>query len=180
MSRPLFILAREIEALKLCNGLIDTSLLLIPEEIRALEKRGFITRCERGDAIAPEQTYKLYPARYIRTAHWSVTGRCNYRCKHCYMSAPDAKYGELSHEKIMSIVQRLIDTRATEVLAHHPDCRTCKHALECLAGCRASALESNPSDILSLVPAACAIFKGGWVEKIQQAVKAVRPDVQCD
>ena len=441
VSRPLFISAREMEALKLCNGLIDTSLPLIPEEIRALlpalEKRGFIIRCERGDAIAPEQAYKLYPARYIRTAHWSVTGRCNYRCKHCYMSAPDAKYGELSHEEIMSIVQqlidcgvlevsltggeplvrkdfmeivdallaggihittiysngklvteelldqlaargihpefnmsydgvdgwhdwlrgipgagkiaeeafmrcrekgfptgaemclhrgnkhllretvkrlgqlgcrslkttpisnvgawkeggygeaisleelyqlyldyiphyyedgmplalqlggffmadpddparcsipsrkhcvnpdktcvcgharmvmyisaegralpcmalsgmavqeefplipeiglaacltdsrymRLIDTRATEVLAHNSDCRTCKHALECLAGCRASALESNPTDILSLDPAACAIFKGGWVEKIQQAVKAVRPDVQCD
>ncbi|WP_289466325.1 radical SAM protein, partial [Klebsiella pneumoniae] len=48
-------------------------------------------------------------ARYIRTAHWSITGRCNYRCKHCYMSAPDAKLGELSHETIMSIVQQLID-----------------------------------------------------------------------
>lgn len=119
VSRPLFISAKEMAALKLCNGLIDTDLPLIPQEIRDLlpmiEAKGFITRCECGDTINPEQEYKLYPARYIRTAHWSITGHCNYRCKHCYMSAPDAKFGELSHEQIMSIVQQLIDCGVMEV-----------------------------------------------------------------
>ena len=117
--RPVFISYREMEALKLCNGLIDTSLPIIPQEIRdvlpKLEKNGLIIPCERGDIIRPEQEYKLYPARYIRTAHWSITGHCNYRCKHCYMSAPDAKFGELSHEQIMSIVQQLIDCGIMEV-----------------------------------------------------------------
>lgn len=117
--RPLFIGYREMEALKLCNGLIDTSLPLIPQEIRdvlpELEKNGWIIPCERGDTIRPEQEYKRYPARYIRTAHWSITGHCNYRCKHCYMSAPDARFGELSHEQIMSIVQQLIDCGVMEV-----------------------------------------------------------------
>jgi len=119
VSRPMFINAKEMQALQLCNGLIDTSMPLIPEDVRQLlpmaEKNGLITRCERGDAIRPEQEYRLYPARYIRTAHWSITGHCNYRCKHCYMSAPDAKFGELSHEQIMSIVQQLIDCGVMEV-----------------------------------------------------------------
>lgn len=118
-GRPIFINAKEMQALEMCNGQIDLSLPLIPKEIRdmipEIEKNGFIHACERGDTLAPEQEYKLYPARYIRTAHWSVTGRCNYRCKHCYMSAPDAKYGELSHEEIMSIVQQLIDCGIMEV-----------------------------------------------------------------
>ena len=118
-TRPLFIKDKEMQALRLCNGLIDVDLPLIPQELRDLlkviEEKGFITRCERGDTIRPEQEYKLYPARYIRTAHWSITGHCNYRCKHCYMSAPDAKYGELSHEQIMSIVQQLIDCGVMEV-----------------------------------------------------------------
>ena len=117
--RPLFINAKEMQALQLCNGLIDVDLPLVPQELRdmlkVIEERGFISRCERGDAIRPEQEYKLYPARYIRTAHWSITGHCNYRCKHCYMSAPDAKFGELSHEQIMSIVQQLIDCGVREV-----------------------------------------------------------------
>ena len=119
VSRPLFIKASEMQALQMCNGLIDTDLPLVSEEIRSLikecEKRGFVARCERGDVIHPEQEYRKYPARYIRTAHWSITGHCNYRCKHCYMSAPDAKFGELSHEEIMSIVRQLIDCGVMEV-----------------------------------------------------------------
>ncbi len=114
-----FITQKEMQALQLCNGRIDTSLPLIPREIRdmlpVIEKNGVISRCEKGDAILPDQEYRLYPARYIRTAHWSVTGKCNYRCKHCYMSAPDAKLGELDHETVMSIVQQLIDCGVMEV-----------------------------------------------------------------
>ena len=110
-SRPLFINAQEMDALKLCNGRIDLDLPLIPEDIRKMipeiEKNGVIEACNAGESILPEQEYHKYPARYIRTAHWSVTGLCNYRCKHCYMSAPDAKYGELSHEQIMKMVDEL-------------------------------------------------------------------------
>ena len=119
VSRPLFIKADEMNALQLCNGLIDTSLPLIPQKTRdllkILEEKGFIQKCERGDGIRPDQEYKLYPARYIRTAHWSITGHCNYRCKHCYMSAPDAKFGELTHDEIMSIVRQLIECGVMEV-----------------------------------------------------------------
>ena len=119
VSRPQFISAKEMQALQLCSGLIDVNLPLISDETRALIKlaaeHGWVAPCERGDAVRPEQEYRLYPARYIRTAHWSVTGHCNYRCKHCYMSAADAKYGELSHAEVMSIVRQLIDCGVREV-----------------------------------------------------------------
>ena len=62
---------------------------------------------------------------------------------------------------------RLLDTRASEVLEHNPDCRNCKYALECLGGCRAAALETTPDDIMAPDLATCAIFKGGWAEKIR-------------
>ena len=119
VSRPVFITAREMAALKLCNGRIDVDLPLVPGELRELvklaEKRGWVRACACGDAIRPDQEYRCYPSRYIRTAHWSITGYCNYRCKHCYMSAPDARYGELSHEQVMAIVQQLIDCGVMEV-----------------------------------------------------------------
>ena len=114
-----FLNREEMTALQMCNGKIDLSLPLIPDSVRkmlpTLEKNKIIVPCEAGDGIAPEQEYDCYPARYIRAAHWSITGRCNYRCKHCYMSAPDAKFGELSHGQIMSIVQQLIDCGVMEV-----------------------------------------------------------------
>ena len=119
VTRPLFITATEMQALQMCNGLIDLSLPLVPQAVRdmlpMLVERGVIIPCRRGETINPEQEYRLYPARYIRTAHWSITGHCNYRCKHCYMSAPDAKFGELSHEQVMDVVQQLIDCGVREV-----------------------------------------------------------------
>ena len=73
---------------------------------------------------------------------------------------------------------RLLDTRASEVLEHNPECRDCEHALQCLAGCRASALETTPDDILAVDKAACAIFKDGWVEKITALMQAIKPEAQ--
>ena len=112
-GKAIFINAQEMDALKLCNGLIETDIPLISQEIRdmlpTIEKNGFIRPAKQGETLLPEQEYRKYPARYIRTAHWSITGRCNYRCKHCYMSAPEAKFGELSHEQIMRMVQELSD-----------------------------------------------------------------------
>ena len=45
----------------------------------------------------------------LRLVHWAITGRCNYRCRHCFMSAPEAQFGELSYEQILRIVQELAD-----------------------------------------------------------------------
>lgn len=108
-----FLNKTEYDALSICNGKIDVEHMLVPQNIRdavqLFERQGMVQSCEPGAALAPWQEYKLYPARYINTAHWSVTGKCNYKCRHCYMSAPDAKLGELSHEKCMDIVRQLAE-----------------------------------------------------------------------
>lgn len=108
-----FISAKEMDALRLCNGKIDCSLSLITDDTRNLikefEKVGIVESCPLAMDMDKNQEYHLYPCRYIRTAHWSITGRCNYRCRHCYMSAPEAKFGELSHDSVMKIVEELAD-----------------------------------------------------------------------
>ncbi len=108
---PAFMKRAEFDTLRLCSGRVDLDMGIIPAQQRQLalrfEQLGIVERCEPGAGIEPSQEYRLYPARYIRTAHWSVTGRCNYRCRHCYMSAPDAKLGELGHESVMEIVRQL-------------------------------------------------------------------------
>jgi radical SAM protein with 4Fe4S-binding SPASM domain len=72
----------------------------------------------------------------------------------------------------------LIDTRAATVLAHNPSCSTCPYALQCLGGCRASALETTPHDILGRDMACCTIFRGGWIPKIDEAVKKSKPEAK--
>ena len=110
---PDFMDSRHFNVLKLCNGNIDTSLPFITDSdreiIREFEEKGIIEPCTLGQALSDNQQYRKFPARYVRHIHWSITGRCNYKCKHCYLSAPDAKYGELSHEQMMNVISQLED-----------------------------------------------------------------------
>ena len=51
------------------------------------------------ESLAPWQEYKSYPAMYKSRVQWSITGRCNYNCRHCFMSAPDYKGEDLTLEQ---------------------------------------------------------------------------------
>lgn len=114
-----FLNVKAFEALSVCDGTIDISLPVITDEIRGtikeLEKEGIVHPSGTPSALKPEQEYRKHENRYIRTAHWSITGKCNYRCKHCYMSAPEAKLGELPYETIMDIARQIIDCGIAEV-----------------------------------------------------------------
>ena len=71
---------------------------------------------------------------------------------------------------------KLIDTRASEYFDLHKDCKICKYSLCCYGGCRADALTVDETDIMGKSPGSCEIFRGGWIEKIIDAVKKVRPN----
>lgn len=68
-----------------------------------------------GESLLPEQIYKMYPCQYKREAHWSVTGKCNLRCRHCFMSAPDGKHGEPTFEQLMDTLDQLVECGVSQV-----------------------------------------------------------------
>lgn len=106
-------------ALSLCDGKTDCTLPIFPENVRKtvteLVKNGIARECEYGAELTDDQKYKLYENRFVSSAHWSITGKCNYRCRHCYMSAPEAKLGELSHETVMDIIRQIDECGITRV-----------------------------------------------------------------
>ena len=114
-----FLTSKRMQALELCDGNIDVSMPFIADEIRALisefEHDGIIEQCREGEDLKEKQKYKKYPCRYIREVHWAITGNCNYRCKHCFISAPSAKISELPHDKIMEIIDQLEEYGAMHV-----------------------------------------------------------------
>ncbi len=118
-GRVIFINKKEFDAISLCDGEVDLDLPFISDEMKKLvamiEKNGIVEAFETPHPILAKQRYRLYPNRYIRTAHWSITGKCNYKCKHCYMSAPDAKLGELSHDAVMDIIDQLYNAGIMDV-----------------------------------------------------------------
>ena len=108
-----FLTPEQMQAMELCAGTVDISMPFIPSDIKHeianAFNDGLIEECHEGEGLKANQEYKKYPSRYIRSVQWSVTGKCNYRCKHCYMSAPDVHAKELSHEDAMKIIDQLAE-----------------------------------------------------------------------
>lgn len=94
-----------------CDGNTEIHMEDLNEEekvtIRELKAAGVIRECAKGETLSKEQQYKKYPSRFIKTAQWSITGYCNYKCRHCFMSAPHGKLGQLSLKECRKIVDEL-------------------------------------------------------------------------
>lgn len=54
------------------------------------------------------QEYKSFPTMYKKYVHWSITGRCNYKCRHCFMSAPDYCGEDFTMDQIRHILDELV------------------------------------------------------------------------
>ena len=107
------------QAVELCDGSFDFSEPFVPDSLKQIvseeEKNGFIEKCNSGEGLNANQLYKKYPCRYINSVQWSITGKCNYRCKHCYMSAPDVNAHQLPHDDIMHIIDQLAENGVMRV-----------------------------------------------------------------
>lgn len=108
-----FLPSKKFVVLKLCNGLLDSEDMLfddaqrqIVEELRA---GGYVEANENPSPLEDVQKYKFYDNRFMNLAHWSITGKCNCRCRHCYMSAPQHKVEEFTHEQCMDIIAQMAD-----------------------------------------------------------------------
>ena len=99
--------------LRLCNGQLtaDSPLFLgaRKEHLRELEKAGFLSYSDEPAELESSQEYRYFDNRYIWQVHWSLTGRCNYRCRHCYMSAPHAVLPQPSTEECLRIADQIAE-----------------------------------------------------------------------
>ena len=102
-----------------CDGAHEIDVETLPEDLRAFlrdfENKGVIRQAGFLDYIRPEQSHRRYPAAFKASAHWSITGACNLKCRHCFMSAPHAKHGVPTHEQIMDIADQLVECGVFEV-----------------------------------------------------------------
>lgn len=80
------------------------------------EQREMISRfCGQGlvesgsepfpDTGAPLYTY--YDNVRIESVQWSITGRCNYSCRHCFVSAPGYHAEDLPTGKCLDIIRQM-------------------------------------------------------------------------
>lgn len=91
-----------------CDGQVE---LGDTPQRRALEKAGLIVPAEAGAALAPEQRYRVLPFDHKPWVQFSITGRCNLNCLHCFMAADkerQRKNDDLTGEQLMAILDQLL------------------------------------------------------------------------
>ena len=107
-------------ALSFCDGLFDCDSPVILPVYRQLidlaARHGAVVQSPVPlDGLDERQKYRLHPCKFVSTAHWSITGKCNMYCRHCYLSAPEAKYGEISLDAALEIAGQIADAGIAQV-----------------------------------------------------------------
>ena len=111
LTRPLP--AEAFRLLLLCDGETDLNRIPLTPGMEAArlqyEQEGVIAPISQPQPLEPDQYYKYYKNRYVQSIFWSITGRCNYRCRHCFMDAPCGKLGELTTEQAFDFIDQMAD-----------------------------------------------------------------------
>lgn len=97
---------------QLPGGLLDEPM---EESFRQCEAKGWLEACDKPSPLEPDQIYRYYPNRYVMKVFWSITGRCNFRCRHCYMDAPDGALGELSTAEALNLIDQMAECGVLQV-----------------------------------------------------------------
>ena len=141
-GNDLFLNEEQFRRLLECNGLRD-----IPENafIRHLLDRGILVKAEDAVRFPP---YRFYDAEYRRSVHWSITGHCNYRCRHCFMDAPKARFPQPTLDELKDYIGQMAECgiQTVDITGGEPLIRSdFPEIVDCLLahGIRISAIYSN-------------------------------------
>lgn len=109
----------EFRLLTLCDGETDfADITLSFDEQNAMHgflEENIIEMLSEPLSLCEEQFYRFYPNRFVNSCFWSFTGRCNFRCRHCFMDAPEGALGELSHEEAIELIDQMADCGVLKV-----------------------------------------------------------------
>ncbi len=83
--------------------------------LRELIRRGYAEECTAHAPLSPFQRPRRADAPYLREVHWAITGRCNLRCRHCFMESPTNCYPEPGFDTLAQIAAQLANTNVAFV-----------------------------------------------------------------
>ncbi len=82
--------AEEYFFLASCDGKTEHDEQKEAEYIKKFTRFGLIAPAKDGDELDEWQKPRYCDNRYFPGVHWSITGKCNYNCKHCFMAKDNA------------------------------------------------------------------------------------------
>ena len=97
----------EFNALILCDGVTDITEDMCSIDLKEyfiIDDENILEECAEPSPIEDDQYYKYHDNRFVQSVFWSMTGKCNYKCKHCFMDAPEGVFGELNTEEALKLI----------------------------------------------------------------------------
>ncbi|MEM1483452.1 radical SAM protein [Oscillospiraceae bacterium PP1C4] len=83
--------------------------------LRGMLDGGVISTCGTPSPIPEIQKFRKHPNGHIHSVLWSITGDCNLRCRHCYMSGGRNKYEDLTKTQIFDLIGQFDEAGVMEV-----------------------------------------------------------------
>lgn len=129
-DRPRPISARLFSLLCRCDGKtpVDAPTEWEQNALNHLEKHGLIRASGTPRPWQPWQEYRYFDNRRVISAAWGITGRCNARCRHCFMGSDTAATPvEFTWEECQKLIGEMADCGIRNVMLTggeplvHPD-----------------------------------------------------------
>lgn len=94
--------AEAFELLALCDGNHDLESNPLLEH---LVTAGMAHPAAPGETWSAWSAPRRYENRLFHSLNWAITGRCNYRCRHCFMAADNGPMlGQFSWEECLTLL----------------------------------------------------------------------------
>ncbi|GHV90986.1 hypothetical protein AGMMS50268_14890 [Spirochaetia bacterium] len=111
--------AEAFHLLEWLDGEIDLDLVLMTPGQKAFLTRlldgHYAAACDQARPVREPQRYRKSRGAYIQCVHWSITGGCNLKCRHCYMSAPKHKYHDPDTEQCLALIRQMAEANVAGV-----------------------------------------------------------------
>lgn len=110
----------QLETLELITSpRVDSEDNILPSALRKyaqkMFEKGFLAQCDKNTGLFEYQKFHTTKAKYIHTLLWSITGNCNLKCRHYYISSGENHYGEISFEECRKVVKQMADANVYSV-----------------------------------------------------------------
>lgn len=111
--------AQEAYVLRSCDGRSDfDSPAFLPVHRAILNgflKNGIAVECAPGESLEPGQALRSFQSPLLTEIHWAITGYCNMKCPHCFMEAPEGRYGQVTLEQACRFIDQFDEAGAVRV-----------------------------------------------------------------
>ncbi len=115
---PRLLNQEEFALLLCCDGVTEFGLEsenAVGETLAKFIKEHVITTSFSPLPIADYQKFRRHNNGHVHSVIWSITGDCNLRCKHCYMSGGRNVYNNLSKAQLFDLIAQFDEAGITEI-----------------------------------------------------------------